>query len=58
MVKLRTLTDRAALDAIARTLHGKEWSPDELEAIATLVRETGRVIGPPSANAEAERRTG
>lgn len=37
-------TDAQALDAITAALSGKEWSPDTLDAVATIVRETGRTI--------------
>ena len=37
--------DHAALDAIAELLDGKEWSgADDLDAIAALVRHTGREV--------------
>ena len=37
-------TDAQALDIIARTLSGAEWTPDLFDAIADLVRATGRTI--------------
>ena len=36
--------DAKALDAITAEMSGREWSPDTLEAIAEIVRGTGRVI--------------
>ena len=36
--------DSNALDIIARTLSGSEWTPDMFDAIADLVRATGRTI--------------
>jgi hypothetical protein len=36
--------DRAALDAIAQLLHRSEWTVDDLDTIADLVRGTGRAI--------------
>jgi hypothetical protein len=38
------MTDRAALDVIAHTLDGREWEADTLDAIADLVRATGRLV--------------
>jgi len=37
-------TDAEALDIIARTLSGSEWTADMFDAIADLVRATGREI--------------
>lgn len=36
--------DRAALDAIAAVLHGREWDADALVSIADAVRKTGRIV--------------
>jgi hypothetical protein len=44
VVKAARSLDHAALDGIAELLDGKEWSADELDAIATLVRHTGREV--------------
>jgi hypothetical protein len=35
-------TDTDAMDAIAEILKDAEWSPDHLEWIADIVRNTGR----------------
>lgn len=45
IVKAARSLDHAALDAIAELLDGKDWSDaDDLDAIATLVRHTGRKV--------------
>jgi hypothetical protein len=45
IVKAARSLDHAALDAIAELLDGREWSgTDNLDAIATLVRHTGREV--------------
>ncbi len=44
---MRTLSDTEAPDRIHACLTGLEWSADTLEAIATLVDVTGRLIAPP-----------
>lgn len=36
-----------ALDAIANLLDGSMWTPEHLDQIADLVRQTGRAIGSP-----------
>lgn len=36
-----------ALDAICRELDGREWSADTLDAIADIVRASGRIIREP-----------
>lgn len=38
------MIDTDALDTIAELMSGVEWDPDTLEAIADIVRSTGRVI--------------
>lgn len=38
------LADSYSMDIIARTLSGAEWTPDLFDAIADLVRATGRTI--------------
>jgi len=44
-VKAARSLDHAALDAIAERLDGKEWSgADDLDAIAALIRHTGREV--------------
>lgn len=41
----RRVSDESdALDIIARTLSGSEWTPDMFDAIADLIRSTGRTI--------------
>jgi len=40
----RTTTDNAALDEIADRLDGSEWTADDAEAVAGIVRSTGRVV--------------
>jgi hypothetical protein len=35
-------TDVEAMDAIAELMSGAEWNPDLLDAIADIVRSTGR----------------
>lgn len=44
----RYITDSAALNIITDILSGTEWSPDTLERIAEIVKETGRVINEPN----------
>jgi hypothetical protein len=45
IIKAARSLDHAALDAIAERLDAREWSgADDLEAIATLVRHTGREV--------------
>lgn len=39
-----SLLDKAALDAIQATMSGEDWSPDTLDAIADIVRLSGRTI--------------
>ena len=39
-----TTTDAQALDEIADLLSGNEWDADTIEAIAQLVRQTGRPV--------------
>lgn len=41
--------DGESMDAIAEQLSGRTWSPDTLEAIAVLVRSTGREVAEPEA---------
>ncbi len=36
--------DARALDAIARELDGVEWDADTLDAIAAIIRATGRQV--------------
>lgn len=43
----KAATDAEALDDIAELLSGQEWGPDELDAIAGVVRKTGRKIKEP-----------
>lgn len=38
------LPDAAALDAVAALLNESEWSSDYIEAVADMVRSTGRTI--------------
>jgi hypothetical protein len=38
------VTDIKAMDRIASLMSGSDWSPDTLERIADIVRETGRTI--------------
>lgn len=40
----RTVTDAAALDAVARILRDPDWAPGMLEDIADLVTRTGRSV--------------
>jgi hypothetical protein len=37
-------SDKDAMDAIHRLLDGREWSPDTLDEIANIVRQTGREV--------------
>lgn len=39
----QTTSDREALDEIANRLDGSEWTADDAEAVAGIVRSTGRV---------------
>lgn len=39
-----TLSDSAALDALAQLLSADEWSPDTLDQVADIVRDTGRTV--------------
>ena len=39
------VSDAQALDAVAELLDSDEWSSDHLEAVAEIVRATGRIIG-------------
>lgn len=43
----RAALDSEALDRIHKLLDGREWSADTLDAIADVVRSTGRVIREP-----------
>lgn len=38
------LADSYSMDIIARTLSGSEWNADMIDAIADLIRATGRTI--------------
>lgn len=38
------MTDTEALDRIARVLDAESWSPDTLDDIAVIVRQTGREV--------------
>lgn len=38
------MTDTEALDRLAELMSGAEWSADTLDAIADVVRATGRSI--------------
>ena len=38
------LSDSAALDAVAALLSAEQWSSDHLQAVADMVRSTGRLI--------------
>lgn len=38
------LIDSAALDAITELLSSEQWSADHIEAVADMVRATGRTI--------------
>ena len=38
------LSDTAALDAVAALLSAEQWSADYLDAVADMVRSTGRTI--------------
>jgi hypothetical protein len=40
----RKLTDNEALDLIAAILSGQEWDSGTLLGVASIVRQTGRVI--------------
>lgn len=40
----RLAADSAAMDIIARTLSGSEWTSEMFDAIADLIRSTGRTI--------------
>lgn len=41
------LLETVALDAIAERLSAINWSPDELDAIAEIIRATNRTIAEP-----------
>lgn len=38
------LPESAALDAVAALLNAEQWSSDHLDAVADMVRSTGRTI--------------
>ena len=38
------MTDPDALDAITNLMSAQDWSPDTLNAVADIVRATGRTI--------------
>ena len=38
------LLDSAALDAVAELLSSEQWSSDHIEAVADMIRATGRTI--------------
>jgi hypothetical protein len=38
------LIDSAALDAVAELLSSEQWSSDHIEAVADMIRATGRTI--------------
>jgi hypothetical protein len=40
----RAVVDAEALDAIAAGLSGREWTPDTLDIIAGIIRNTGREV--------------
>ena len=40
----RVASDRQTLDAIARIMSGRQWTPETIEDVADLVRLTGREI--------------
>lgn len=40
----RSLSDKEALDEIAKILSGEEWSPDHLDWIADVVHRSGREL--------------
>jgi len=42
------------LDQIADALNGKEWGPDTCEAVAALVRASGRAVGDIDAEGRAQ----
>lgn len=42
--------ENGALDQIAALLDGVEWTPDTLDAIATIIVATGREVRDPSEN--------
>lgn len=42
------MDDTTALNAITNALSGTEWSADTLDAIADVVRATGRTIADPN----------
>jgi hypothetical protein len=37
-------SDKVALDGIAAAMSGAEWSPDAMQTVANLVRESGRDV--------------
>ncbi len=51
------ITDRAALDAITAELRAPDWNADTLDAIAAIVRETGRDYSAPPATPAPARPT-
>ncbi|TAN03085.1 MAG: hypothetical protein EPN36_13885 [Rhodanobacteraceae bacterium] len=40
----RQRSDESAMDEITKLMSGTDWSPDTLDEIAGIVRETGREI--------------
>lgn len=38
------MTDSEAMDRMAEVMSGKEWSPDTLEDICSLIKRTGRKV--------------
>jgi hypothetical protein len=40
----RQRSDESAMDEIAKLMSATDWSPDTLDEIASIVRETGREI--------------
>jgi hypothetical protein len=52
---IRRITDSVAMRKIHLVLDGREWSgADDLEAIADVVRATGREIRPPVEDEQAD----
>lgn len=48
----KRLTDLSAMNRIGNLLSGHEWTPDTLDAIAGIVRLTGRFIQEPVTSEE------
>jgi len=50
----RQRSDESAMDEITKLMSATDWSPDTLDAIASIVRETGREISDTPDDAEED----